>query len=165
MCETDSSSRVAWSGHSKVEGKKGGRASQDSASVAGPRCGSERLGRPGLVMPLAPEDWTEWEHLQQGQKVLFVRTSQVPSSGPRGLASGADYINDSISYSVKYYSAVGINGTFLVTQIVENLPAVQETQVQSLCQEDPLKKGMATHTHTLAWRSPGTEKPGGLHSP
>ena len=51
-----------------------------------------------------------------------------------------------------------------MAQIVENLPAVQETQVRSLGQEDPLKKGMATHTHTLAWRIPGTEKPGGLQS-
>lgn len=80
-----------------MEGKKGGRASQDSASVAGPWRGAERFGSPGLGMPLAPEDWTEWEHLQQGQKVLFVRTSQVPCSGPQGVTSGADYINDSIA--------------------------------------------------------------------
>ena len=38
----------------------------------------------------------------------------------------------------------------LVAQIVENLPAIQETQVQSLGQEDPLEKEMATHSSTLA---------------
>ena len=49
----------------------------------------------------------------------------------------------------------------LVTQMVKNLPAVQESQVQSLGGEDPLEKGMATHSSTLAWRIPGTEEPGG----
>ena len=39
---------------------------------------------------------------------------------------------------------------FLVAQMVKNLPAMQETQVQSLCQEDPLEKGMATHSSILA---------------
>ena len=51
-----------------------------------------------------------------------------------------------------------------MTQTVKNLPAMQETQVQSLGQEDPLEKGMATHSGILAWRIPGTEEPGGLHS-
>ena len=45
--------------------------------------------------------------------------------------------------------------------MVKNLPAIKETQVQSLGQEDPLEKGMATHSSTLAWRIPQTEKPGG----
>ena len=39
-----------------------------------------------------------------------------------------------------------------------------ETQIQSLGQEDPLEKGMATHSSILAWRIPGTEEPGGLQS-
>ena len=47
---------------------------------------------------------------------------------------------------------------------VKNLPAVQETQVQSLGREDPLEKGMATHSSILAWRIPWTEEPGGLQS-
>ena len=46
--------------------------------------------------------------------------------------------------------------------MIKNLPAMQETQVRSLGQEDPLKKGMATHSSTLAWRIPWTEDPGGL---
>ena len=50
----------------------------------------------------------------------------------------------------------------LVAQLVKNLPAVKETQVQSLGWEDPLKKGMAIHSSILAWRVPWTEEPGGL---
>ena len=50
----------------------------------------------------------------------------------------------------------------LVTQSVKNLPAMQETQVQSLGQEDPLEKEMATHSSILAWRTPWTEEPGGI---
>ena len=47
---------------------------------------------------------------------------------------------------------------------VKNLPVMQETQVQSLGQEDPLKKGMATHSSILAWKIQWTEEPGGLES-
>ena len=50
----------------------------------------------------------------------------------------------------------------LVGQIIKNLPAMQETQVQFLGQEDPLEKGMATHSSILAWKIPWTEEPGGL---
>ena len=49
-------------------------------------------------------------------------------------------------------------------QMVKNLPAMQETWVQSLGQEDPLEKGMARHTSILAWRIPWTEEHGGLQS-
>ena len=48
--------------------------------------------------------------------------------------------------------------------MVNNLPAMQETGVQSLDWEDPLEKGMATHSSILAWRIPWTEEPGGLWS-
>ena len=51
----------------------------------------------------------------------------------------------------------------LVAQMVKNLPAMRKAWVQSLEQEDTLEKGMATHSSTLAWRSPWTEEPGGLH--
>ena len=51
-----------------------------------------------------------------------------------------------------------------MTQTVKNLPAVQETQVQSLGQEDPLEKGMASYSSILAWRIPRTEEPGRLQS-
>ena len=46
--------------------------------------------------------------------------------------------------------------------LVKNLPPVQETQVQSLSWEDPLEKEVATHSSTLAWKIPWTEKPEGL---
>ena len=52
----------------------------------------------------------------------------------------------------------------LVAQMVKNLRAIQETQVQSLNQEDSLEKGMATHSSILAWRTLWTEEPGGLQS-
>ena len=55
-------------------------------------------------------------------------------------------------------------GSDLVTQMVKNLLAMQETQVQPLGREDPLEKGMATHSNILAWRSLWTEEPDGLQS-
>ena len=50
---------------------------------------------------------------------------------------------------------------FLVAQIVKNLPAIQETWVRSLGQEDPLEKGMANHSSILAWRIPWAVETGG----
>ena len=52
----------------------------------------------------------------------------------------------------------------LGAQTVRNLPAMQETRAQSLDQEDPLDKGMTTHSSILAWRIPQTEELGGLQS-
>ena len=56
---------------------------------------------------------------------------------------------------LKYYS---------LAQLVKNLPAMQDTQVQFLGQEDPLEKEMATHSSLLAWRIPWMEAPGRLQS-
>ena len=52
----------------------------------------------------------------------------------------------------------------LVAQMVKNLPVVQETQVRSLGWEEPLEKGIATHSSILTWRIPWTEEPGGVQS-
>ena len=52
----------------------------------------------------------------------------------------------------------------LVAQMVKNLTAMQQIWIRSLGWEDPLKKGMATHSSILAWRIPRTEEPGGLQS-
>ena len=52
----------------------------------------------------------------------------------------------------------------LVVQTIKNLPAMQETQVRSLGQEDPLEKGMATHSSILAWEISWTEEPSELQS-
>ena len=54
--------------------------------------------------------------------------------------------------------------TSLVAQMVKRPPAMRETWVQSLGQEDPLEKAMAPHSSTLAWKIPWTEKPGRLQS-
>ena len=52
----------------------------------------------------------------------------------------------------------------LIAQLVKNLPAMWETRVQFLGQEDPLEKEMVIHSSMLAWRLPWMEKPGGLQS-
>ena len=57
-----------------------------------------------------------------------------------------------------------VNRAPLVAQLVKNPPAMPETWVRSLGQEDPLEKGMATHSSILAWRIPWTRKPGGLQA-
>ena len=51
-----------------------------------------------------------------------------------------------------------------MAQIVKNLPVMWETQILSLGQEDPLEKGIATHSSILAWRTPWAEEPGVLQS-
>ena len=55
-------------------------------------------------------------------------------------------------------------GASLVAQRIKHLPAMRETRIRSLGWEDPLEKGMATHSSILAWRIPWTEEPGGLQS-
>ena len=62
-------------------------------------------------------------------------------------------------YCTWFYSP---HGASLVTQVVKNLSAMRKTWVRSLSGEDPLEKGMTTHSSILAWRIPWTEKPGGL---
>ena len=54
--------------------------------------------------------------------------------------------------------------TSLVAQMVKRPPAMRETWVQSLGQEDPLEKAMAPHSSTLAWKIPWMEEPGRLQS-
>ena len=55
-------------------------------------------------------------------------------------------------------------GASLVAQMVKRLPAMRETRVKSLGQEDPLEKEMATHSSTLSWKIPWTEEPSRLQS-
>ena len=63
-----------------------------------------------------------------------------------------------------YILALSWIGAPLVAQMVKNLPAMQETWVQSLGQENPLEKGMVTHSSMFAWEMLWTEEPGGLQS-
>jgi len=58
----------------------------------------------------------------------------------------------------------GMAQASLVAQTVKNLPAMQQTQVRSLGQEDPPENGVATPSNILAWRVPWTEEPSGLQS-
>ena len=58
----------------------------------------------------------------------------------------------------------GTHWASLVAQLVKDLPAMHETQVQFLGQEDPLEEEMAIHSSVLAWKIPWTEEPGGLPS-
>ena len=66
-----------------------------------------------------------------------------------------------ISYTIQHYSD---RGATLVAQRLKRLPAMWETQVQSLGWEDPLEKEMETHSSILAWRIPWREEPSGLQS-
>ena len=59
---------------------------------------------------------------------------------------------------------IGAYQTLQVAQTVKNLPAMQETWVQSLGQEDPLEQEMVTHSTILTWRISWTDEPGGLQS-
>ena len=72
------------------------------------------------------------------------------------MMGGTDFLIKEYAFLMKSY--------LKVAHLVKNLPAVQETKVQSLGPEDPPEKGMATHSSILAWRIPWTEKPGGLQS-
>ena len=69
-------------------------------------------------------------------------------------------------FHVNWYFVYNLNivGDFQVVLVVKNLPAIQETRVQSLGQQDPLDKGMVTHSSILTWKIPWTEEPGRLQS-
>ena len=73
---------------------------------------------------------------------------------------GGKKINKDLYFVISMF----ISGTSLVAQMVRNLPAMQETWVQSLGWEDPLERRMATPSSILTWRITWTEEPGGLQS-
>ena len=68
------------------------------------------------------------------------------------------------TYQKPYLKCLEYFKVSLVAQTVKNLPAMQETRVQSLGRVEPLKEEMATHSSIIAWRIPWTEEPGGLQS-
>ena len=72
--------------------------------------------------------------------------------------------NDHCLHLLRDYCMPRELSDFPVVQTVKNLPAMQETWVRPLGWEDPLEKGMATHSSLLAWKIPWTEEPGGLQS-
>ena len=65
-------------------------------------------------------------------------------------------------WPVQKPQTLGSHQSSLIAQLVNNLPAMQQTQIRSLGQKDHLEKEMATHSSILAWRIPWTEEPGGL---
>ena len=89
--------------------------------------------------------------------------NQSPGTAPRQALSPALRV-------LSWIWREGIHGTwrsyasFAVQHMVRNLPAMQKTQVWSLGRQDPLEKGMATHSKFLAWKIPQTEEPGRLQS-
>ena len=74
------------------------------------------------------------------------------------------FVGEVISLLFNMLSKLVITFLSLVAQRLKHLPAMQETWVQSLGQEDPPEKEMATHSSIIAWRIPWVEEPGGLQS-
>ena len=90
------------------------------------------------------------------QCFIRIRTSQLFSFSQ---ISGKD-----VEYLSNFYTILSSSWASLVPQMIKNLPAVQDTWLQSLGQEDPLEDRMATRSGILAWRIPQTEEPGRLQS-
>ena len=84
-------------------------------------------------------------------------------TGP--LDKRAQYLHTTLAHPLIHLkSSLDCLWASLTARLVKKPPVVQETQVLSPGQEDPLKKEMATHSSILAWRIPWTEEPGGLQS-
>ena len=98
---------------------------------------------------LLPSHWTSWGHLYD-----VYLCSPVPNVV---LSKSWLWLSESLKWN-------RVSLASLVAQRLNHLPAVQETRIQSLSQEDPLKKEMATHSSILAWRIPWMEEPGRLQS-
>ena len=86
------------------------------------------------------------------------KESVCNSGDPSSIPGSGRSARERIGYPLQYSWAS------LVAQMVKNLPAMQETWVQSLGWKDPLEKKMATYSSILAWKIPWTEEPGGLQS-
>ena len=149
---------------------------------------SPRLG-PWTLVPADSQIWAlsepgspagrGWNRIQvrpamSGIRIMFTwwnHQRETPFSCPH--ASGAQSVFPLkwghpwcwlLAYPFRDFKKWASPWASLVAHPVRNLPAVQESWVQSLGQEDPLEKGMATHSSILAWRIPWTGKPGGLQS-
>ena len=75
------------------------------------------------------------------------------------------YFLTNVLNEILWNSFLNVDKCIMVAQMVKKIPIMQETWVWFLGQEDPLEKGMATHSSILAWRIPWIEEPGGLYSP
>ena len=99
------------------------------------------------VYSVRPQQW--WSCLQMVTKPATM--SKIPSAETPSLGS------------FRFYK-IKVIKTSLIAQLVRNLPAMQETWVWFLGQEDPLEKEMAIHSSILAWKIPWTQEPGRLQS-
>ena len=81
---------------------------------------------------------------------LVGKESTCNAGNPSSIPGLGRWPGERLGYPLQYF------GTSLVAQLVKNPPVMQETQVQSLGWEDPMEKGMATHSSILAWRIPWT---------
>ena len=96
--------------------------------------------------------------LESHQSILLMPSNHRPLS-----QASYGYFKESWAYK-RSSNTFSIYMTSLVAQMVKSLPAMQETQVQSLGWEDPPEKEMATHSSILTWEIPQTEEAGGLPS-
>ena len=88
-----------------------------------------------------------------------------PIQGPHvSIATYSAHCWEGLRLPALSWRGLSLHQASLVPETVKSQPAMQETQVCSLGWEDPLEKGMATHSSILAWRIPWTEEPGGLQS-
>ena len=128
---------------------------------------------------LATMPWDTWAKWRVHIVGVLVNSASEPRLWVIPVALGFNYVSpkDMLKSNPKYTSECDLIwkkkkshcrcnelgwGHIRVAQMVKNLPVMQETQVQSLGQEDPLEKRMATHCSILAWEIPWTEEPGGL---
>ena len=87
-----------------------------------------------------------------------------PRDGGAGWAAVCEVAQSQTRLERLSSSSMASSSGFPSGSVVKNLPAMQEMQVRSLGQEDPLEEDMATHSSILAWRTPWTEEPGRLQS-
>ena len=108
-------------------------------------------------LPFVPPSQPPVPLITEGFPDSSVGKESTCNAGDPGLIPGLGRPpGEEIGYPLQY------SWTSLVAQLVKNLPAMQETWVQSLGWEDPLEKGKATHSSIQAWRSPWTVYPTGL---
>ena len=134
----------------------------ERSSLAGWLCPTLGQCPPGTT-------WGEfYHHLQCPHYPSLYYANWLWEVMPRSLSTGNNIQILLPSCSLKSYKNLPwitvYSRASLVAQMVKNLPAVQDSQAQFLGWEDPLKKGMSTHSSILAWRIPWTEEPGRLQS-
>ena len=121
-----------------------------------------------MSLPEMPETWVwslGWEDLlEEGMAThSSIPAWRIPMNRKawqaivHGVAKSQTRLGDQVQHSTKT-----MRGASLVAQMLKNLPAMQETWIQSLGWEDPLEKGMHTHSSILIWTIPWTEEPGRL---